>query len=259
MWLTTRPTIVPYYILFIIYIILYSSRHKHPLEAVTAAILKVLPIWYLALYVHKHKMGRWQLFQLHLPIDTHCPEISENPVAENGPGTNKKENSKQHVLTDNRKSYLSHFFRGLVISSIGDVCLVYIHLFKEGIFCFAIAQFCYLLALRKLYKCSNRAWIALPLGIFLYSVLFSGIDDFIFRIIILIYAILIHTMLFFAIASYESFPCSSTLCNVVGASLFVLSDFLIGYNRWVLVIPYAETIILFTYYVAQLLLTLGSC
>ncbi|GFO30225.1 transmembrane protein 86a [Plakobranchus ocellatus] len=151
------------------------------------------------------------------------------------------------------------FLSGLLISSIGDACLVYKALFKLGILAFGAAQFMYLLAFKHWHRKSRVAWVAVPLCITLNLILAPGIDEIVLNFLVLGYSLLIHSMLFYAIAGFESFPSQKSLATMIGACLFIASDFLIALNKWVTNTPYAEASILLTYYTAQLLLTVGIC
>ena len=48
------------------------------------------------------------------------------------------------------------------------------------------------------------------------------------------------------------------LCACIGASFFLVSDFVIGLNKFVVNIPAARAIIMTTYYAAQLFIALSA-
>jgi uncharacterized membrane protein YhhN len=246
-----QTEILPYYFLIVVYMVIYSPSLPHPHEAVGSAILKILPIWYLVLYVHRRSPDG-----TNPSLPGVAGQVSNQAET---PDMNDNQVSNGHILTERTRSWITGSVPCLIISSIGDVCLVYKGFFLVGVFFFSIVHVLYLFAMRKLYRTSNKAWLALPLCCLLYCVILLGINDSFFKVVVLVYAILIHSMLFFAISSYESYPCSSTICYMLGASLFVTSDFLIACNKWLYSTPQSELTILSTYYLAQALLTVASC
>ncbi|KAI8788041.1 lysoplasmalogenase protein TMEM86A [Biomphalaria glabrata] len=219
----TKPSILPFYVFVVIYLVVFSPHVARPDEVPFAALLKVLPIWYLAFYVYKARNTR----------------------------SNWDAEDSYSALN------LNIFLCGLLMSSLGDICLVYENLFQPGVVAFAVAQFCYLLNFKRLYKTYLLAWSSIPIGIMIYIILFISMQDVSMKIIVFFYNILIHTMLFYAFSCFESKPCAATLSIMLGASIFLISDFTIAVNKWIISFSLAEGIILSTYYVAQLLLTVG--
>jgi len=155
----------------------------------------------------------------------------------------------------NSLSYKNHFILGLLLSSLGDVSLEFSGYFELGVAFFGMAQILYLLALKQLYRGQRWARLAWLLNVLIYGVLFTGGMSNFHKVLIGMYSILIHTMLFFSIASYESYPSSLTALGAVGAFLFVLSDFVIAYRMYCSPVPYGDVIIMMTYYIAQVCLS----
>ncbi|BFZ11522.1 hypothetical protein BsWGS_14561 [Bradybaena similaris] len=263
----TESAVLPYYLFVSVYMVVYWPFCPHPPESAIAAILKIVPIWYLTLYAYRHRVPNLDAHRHRVPnLDAHrhrVPNLGVWPSPAACPASLDSTSQEATDIDQHRpgvgKLQLGYFIPSLVVSSVGDICLVYKSLFKPGIFFFAIAQLLNLLALKKLYQRSSKAWVSVPLCVLLYTVILPGIHDSLFQVIVFLYAILIHSMLFFAIAGYESVPCSSTLSSMLGASLFVLSDFLIAYNKWLAETPHSQVSILLTYYVAQLLLAVSHC
>ncbi|CAL1527776.1 unnamed protein product [Lymnaea stagnalis] len=219
-----QPTLLPFYMTSLLYLWVYSPHIERPQELLSVAILKALPIWTLAFKVYLSSSG------------------GNNSGKPNAPGADVA---------------LTLFLGGLLMSSVGDVCLVYTKFFPVGVLAFAFAQFCYLLSMRQLFKRGSFAWIVLPLGFTNLLLMVTSIHDYVLLTEVVVYLALIHTMLFMAIASFESNPSAPTVCIMAGAAIFTVSDFTIAVNSWVWKFGCAEGVILFTYYIAQLLLTVG--
>ncbi|KAK3779011.1 hypothetical protein RRG08_034269 [Elysia crispata] len=228
------PALLPFFFLLLLYVVTFTPHLGRAPEAWTSAVLKILPVWYLAIYV-----------------------VLKN-IRHRAP--HRRQSFQQETIHVSEVAPLkTRFVVGLLISSVGDACLVYRDLFKVGILAFGAAQMMYLLALKHRHKKSRLAWVAVPLCITLNAVLAPGIDEVILNILVFGYSLLIHSMLFYAIAGFESFPSKKSFSAMIGACLFIASDFLIALNKWVIVTPYPEASILMTYYTAQLLLTIGIC
>ncbi|CAG5126589.1 unnamed protein product, partial [Candidula unifasciata] len=243
-----EPAVMPYYLFALTYMVVYSPFSPHPAESAIAALLKTVPLWYLTIYTYRRR----------------AEKLKPLRALKTSPGSadllSKEEATRISVQkTGFTIRSLGYFIASLLVSSLGDICLVYKHLFMPGIFCFSIVHVFNVLSLRRHYATSCKAWLSVPLCLLLYSVVLSVLSDTVFLIIVFLYAVLIHSMLFFAIAGYESCPCPSTLSSMLGASLFVLSDFLIACDKWWLQTPYCQLSILLAYYMAQLLLAVGDC
>ena len=76
-----------------------------------------------------------------------------------------------------------------------------------------------------------------------------------------IYIVLINTMAWRAFAHVdilENIWSWTKLCACVGASLFLISDFVIGLNKFCFEIPGARAVIMVTYYAAQCFIALSA-
>ena len=245
------PALIPFFLLLLLYVVTFSPHLGRAPEAWTSVLLKVLPIWYLAIYV---------AFKIPKPTNVSRDDQGNTSVSSNGTQSHSgRYHSTQTMHRYDEEPSKKRFLIGLLVSSIGDACLVYRDLFKVGILAFGAAQLMYLLALKHRHRKSRMAWVAVPLCITLNVILAPGIHEIILNILVLGYSLLIHSMLFYAIAGFESFPSRKSYSAMVGACLFIASDFLIALNKWVVITPYAEASILLTYYTAQLLLTVGIC
>ncbi|GFR60255.1 lysoplasmalogenase-like protein TMEM86A [Elysia marginata] len=277
------PALLPFFFLLLLYVVTFTPHLGRAPEAWTSVVLKILPVWYLAVHVVFKNYGQKRnqnktdgineassgKDHRNGSVATDGIQQAKNPHLRkiNTIGFGHDENDRASSNFSDRGSHLSdnelpskiRFVIGLLISSIGDACLVYKALFKVGIVAFGVAQMMYLLALKHRYRRSLLAWVAVPLCITLNAILAPGIDEVILNILVFGYSLLIHSMLFYAIAGFESFPTRKSFSSMIGASLFIASDFLIALNKWVTITPYPEASILMTYYTAQLLLTIGIC
>lgn len=224
-----EPALIPFYLTSLIFFVVYSPHIERPQELFSVAILKALPVWTLAVNVYLRLRK------------------AQNPGGKTSPMSN----------TPGADVNLTLFLAGLLMSSVGDVCLVFQKLFTPGVLAFALAQTCYLLSMRQLFRRGHWAWLALPLSLPILLVMVTSIHDYVLLAVVIVYLTLIHTMLFMAIASFESKPSAPTLCLMAGAAIFIFSDFTIAVSKWVWEFGCAEGVILLTYYVAQLLLTVG--
>ncbi|RUS83635.1 hypothetical protein EGW08_008603 [Elysia chlorotica] len=292
-----EPALVPFFLLLLVYLVTFKPHLGRAPEAWTSVVLKILPIWYLAFYVvlKSFRQKRKQLYKKDQEPRSNkpCNENHQNghSVADSSKMSNDAlfrkntkicagnqqcdspttSSSKQDIFYNDESAtqkvdpapeirpFKTRFIVGLLISSVGDACLVYRHLFKVGILAFGAAQMMYLLALRHRHKKSRLAWVAVPLCITLNAILAPGIDEITLNVMVFGYAACIHSMLFYAMAGFESFPSRKSFSTMIGACFFIASDFLIALNKWVTATPYPEASILTTYYTAQLLLTVGIC
>ena len=145
---------------------------------------------------------------------------------------------------------------GLMFSLLGDILLAWpVDLFVYGLGAFLFAHLAYLKA--YLVDCRRPALPALALallaGISLLSVMAAkGLGDLL--IPVCIYALTISAMLWRALArlGVPGIASRSAWLGAGGALLFVLSDSLIGINRFVSPFAGADVAIILTYWFGQL-------
>ena len=99
-----------------------------------------------------------------------------------------------------------------------------------------------------------HAWLSYPIMLLAVAVvkIIAGIPDISLKIATLLYALIILMMFLCAVMTRRR-----TLAT--GAALFVLSDFVLAWNRFTSPIENAGMIIMVSYYSAQLLLFIGLC
>ena len=158
-------------------------------------------------------------------------------------------------------SYSRKILLGLIFSCLGDIFLVWKNhgYFIHGILCFAVAQIFYAAAFGfrpfNPYACATSIALASTAYMFLWPGL-SGI----FLYVGVLYCTLIFTMAWRAIARVKFLNDMWTwtgLCSCFGAVFFLISDFIIAVDKFRFHVPYAHPLIMFTYYAAQLGISLS--
>lgn len=212
------PKLVPFFKTLAIYFVLFGDGSK--LESIFYCAIKCLPIISLIIFVLLHGMSFSEYY-----------------------------------------SYSRKILIGLVFSCFGDAFLVWKSLgyFDHGVAMFAIAQVMYASAF-GLKPVNPSAGVACSvLAAMTYSFLFPGLNGLMVYIC-MIYVSLIGFMVWRAIARVQFFNDLWTwtkLCGCAGALCFIVSDFVIAYDRFVSPVPYSHQIIMVTYYAAQLGITLS--
>jgi uncharacterized membrane protein YhhN len=157
----------------------------------------------------------------------------------------------------------------LIFSWFGDILLLldkfYEFLFIYGLFSFLLAHISYIIYFWQIRKLNgNKSPVkAFEMGgVIIYSVVFYL---FIFRFLeglylpVFFYTLVISLML---MASFHAFDSGKNqvfakIC-IAGTLLFVLSDSVLAFNRFVFPIPFGSVIVIFTYGLGQCLITVGA-
>ena len=206
--------LAPYILLTSIYMFTFQTLNSLPPETLLAAVTKAAPVWYLAAYVG------------------FTSNFADNPLAL---GTRA----------------------GLVLSSVGDICLVWrTTLFLPGMFFFALAQMGYIYGLKARQRRGQH-----PSGeyvresalacVLCYLFVFTGMDSWLMAVCVLGYSALLFAMANLALQRHLAEGDTGSWYGAVGGMSFVISDLLIALNKWKLVLPFSEGLIMVTYYVAQ--------
>ncbi|XP_008191792.1 radial spoke head 14 homolog [Tribolium castaneum] len=150
--------------------------------------------------------------------------------------------------------YSRRILVGLIFCCLGDAFLIWPGYFEAGMLAFAIGHINYILAFG--FKPLN-----LTLGACLYAIsvmgiayLMSGLHGILVPGVI-IYTFILTTMMWRAIARVQFFEdlwTWSKLCSCVGGILFVLSDLILGLDRFKFSVDYSQALVMSTYYAAQL-------
>lgn len=153
---------------------------------------------------------------------------------------------------------------GLTFSWFGDVLLQKESLFVPGLVCFLTAHVFYIFFFVRT-SSNNRSYFKLR-PVMLIAVL-AYLIEFMYllwpslgamKIPVLLYGITISTMLSAAIWQYQKLDDKTSLYLIIGAALFVTSDSILAINKFSSPFSSAGILIMTTYILAQLFITLGA-
>lgn len=171
--------------------------------------------------------------------------------------------------TELKGRFAKRIFTGLFFSLIGDVFLMFVEVeanfFIFGLIAFLIAHVCYISAFYLDYKWApsiekNTSRIAIAVfslfcvGFYLY--LRPHLGDM--KIPVMIYAFVISLMAIMAVNRKGRVNTISFNLIFYGAILFLISDSLLAYNKFVTPNKYAGIGIMGTYMLAQYFITIGA-
>lgn len=149
--------------------------------------------------------------------------------------------------------YSIYIFIGLTFSVIGDMLLETSNtLFIYGLLAFLLAHITYFTAFLK----RNHQIALIPLlllssyGIALYWLMFQGLNDMAIPVIIYIIAIVLMSWRAVAQRNFDSYAIYAS----TGAIFFLISDSLIGINKFYVEIHDTRWLIMITYWLAQILI-----
>ncbi|CRK91658.1 CLUMA_CG005308, isoform A, partial [Clunio marinus] len=147
---------------------------------------------------------------------------------------------------------------GLIFSCAGDALLDYQKgiLFQYGMLAFAVAQICYVAAFGWQPFRLLIGVIFYGLGALSLSLMFKNMEG-ILIFAVPIYCILLLTMGWRANARLQNLQNLPKLFTAIGAILFIISDGLIAFNMFYAPVKYSGILIMSTYYMAQLGITLS--
>jgi uncharacterized membrane protein YhhN len=159
-------------------------------------------------------------------------------------------------------NYNRRILYGLLFSIAGDVLLVWQHYhmyFMLGMICFACTQVCYILAFGFTPFGFKEFIPALAGLIAALSIVYPCVSDGFMAYLVPLYATLLAIMGWRSLACFTlngEIPWKKIL-SAIGACLFVISDTFIGINKFCYPVPFERTIIMSTYYAAQLCISLS--
>lgn len=166
------------------------------------------------------------------------------------------------IIDDGVSAYRVLVLSALVFSLIADTMLmvVEVNLMEQGIVYFMLGHVMYIAAFSLDYR--FHGWNAAVAAVLLVLLLmfYRGIRGSAgrLRIPILVYAVVLCTMLFFALSQLNNEISRQSLFIMAGALLFVISDFLLAYLSFIRPHRQESVIVWAVYAPAQLLLAL-SC
>jgi uncharacterized membrane protein YhhN len=168
------------------------------------------------------------------------------------------------------KMVRSHFKTWIVFalffSWIGDIFLMFEEqrpvFFLYGLICFLVAQVFYIIFFHNIrMKESIRGnALFLLLVVIYYGILISVLSPYLgnMKLPVRIYGVVLSFMLMLAMHTILGKNKKSGLWMLIGAVLFVASDSLLAFNKFLSPFNYAEMIIMLTYGLSQLFITEGA-
>lgn len=155
----------------------------------------------------------------------------------------------------------------LIFSLLGDILLLWDHLFIYGIGAFLLAHVCYIIGFKVAQKAPESLlnvnfvktfFVNLPIY-FLAAFTFYMINPSLgsLKIPVIVYIIVIVSMVTTARERYGKCNPASFWQVFIGASLFFISDGVIALDKFYLPVPDANIIIMGTYAIAQLMIVMG--
>jgi len=148
---------------------------------------------------------------------------------------------------------------GLVFSLAGDIFLMLpTDRFVSGLVSFLIAHLAYIIAFASATGFYFSIWALLPFllfGVFIFTVLVSGLGDK--KIPVAVYIVVIVVMTWQALGLWLYTDQTRALLAFLGALLFLISDSVLAINRFKQPFKSARLVNLSTYYAAQWLIALS--
>ncbi len=143
---------------------------------------------------------------------------------------------------------------GLIFSTIGDVFLIDPRRFIQGLISFLLAHICFIIAF---FSTPNLPGVIFYLAYvaFFLSILWKYLDNL--KIPVIVYSFALALMSWFALSRYFGLNDHKSLFAFLGSVSFVASDSLLAFNKFKSSFPFAEILILSTYFIAQWLIALS--
>ncbi|MCH7764543.1 MAG: lysoplasmalogenase [Candidatus Marinimicrobia bacterium] len=154
----------------------------------------------------------------------------------------------------NPNTYSLTILIGLIFCLGGDILLLFPDYFKTGLFSFLTGHFWYIGAFTigtLVFSWPTTLFIALT-AVLMITQLWESSEKL--RIPVLIYILVISTMVVTAWSHFYSVLTPLSQVAALGATLFMISDSILAWNRFKTPFKSAEGIILLTYYTGQYLI-----
>jgi uncharacterized membrane protein YhhN len=165
------------------------------------------------------------------------------------------------VLTAPSSKYKILIAIGMLFSLMGDILLMLpSDQFLLGLICFLITHICYIVAFLLDSRCGRPLWPYLLLAVIAIAIfeLLSGGINRSMKLPVAIYAAALSLMTAQAVARNLQQKTRASLSAAIGATLFLISDTTLAYDRFVTGFVIAHAIVLSTYYAAQYLIALSA-
>ncbi len=161
-------------------------------------------------------------------------------------------------------------FLGMIMCWLGDILLIYQRVdgvyFILGLSAFLLGHIGYIVAFTRtgdeghnIALIKRQGWVMVLVfayGYFFFKRLEPHLGEMIFPVIL--YTIVICLMLLMAVNRYERVERKSFQLVVIGAILFVASDSILAWNKFVDPLVFSHTLIMSTYGLAQLFIASGA-
>jgi len=143
---------------------------------------------------------------------------------------------------------------GLIFSTVGDVFLIDSKRFIQGLISFLLAHICFIIAFFSTPNLPSVIFYLAYVAFFL-SILWKHLDNL--KIPVIVYSFALALMSWFALSRYFGLNDPKSLFAFLGSVSFVASDSLLAFNKFKSSFPFAEILILSTYFIAQWLIALS--
>src|SRR5688572_10755046 len=150
--------------------------------------------------------------------------------------------------------YQKMIITGLIFSTVGDVFLIDSKRFIQGLISFLLAHICFIIAFFSTPNLPGLIFYLIYIGILL-SILWKHLGNL--KIPVIVYSLALALMSWFALSRYFELNDLISLFAFLGSISFVASDSLLAFNKFKSPFPFAEILILSTYFIAQLLIALS--
>ena len=154
--------------------------------------------------------------------------------------------------------YTRAILAGLCFSIVGDFLLLFPSQFKSGLFSFLTGHVWYMVGFL------SGDWSIPILPTIIIIILVIGMVSQLYptagklKIPVLVYITVIAGMGITAFGRLEAFQSTPAMIGAIGATLFMVSDGVLGWNKFKSPFYVAEGIILFTYYSGQYLIAYST-
>ena len=154
--------------------------------------------------------------------------------------------------------YTRAILAGLCFSILGDFLLLFPSQFKSGLFSFLTGHVWYMVGFL------SDDWSIPILPIIIIIILVIGMVSQLYpsaeklKIPVLVYIAVIAGMGITAFGRFEALQSTPAIIGAIGATLFMVSDGVLGWNKFKSPFYVAEGIILFTYYSGQYLIAYST-
>ncbi|KAK9497905.1 hypothetical protein O3M35_003806 [Rhynocoris fuscipes] len=149
---------------------------------------------------------------------------------------------------------------GLILSCMGDIFLLIPNLFIPGMVAFALAHFSYINAHGFQFMDIKYGFLLYAMCILLLYILMPGLNGILIYAVP-IYSFILATMVWCSLTVMNRCKTDSwwiSMLTGVGGILWMISDAVLAFDKFIYSIPYQNVLIMVTYYLGQFGLTMSS-